>query len=80
MALINFLLIYDLRARQLISEQPYRNADEAAVAYAKAEEAHRGDRDVEIVLVGADSLETVKQTHSHYFDGVATVSRYLAGV
>jgi hypothetical protein len=35
------------------------------------------------VLVGSDSIETVKITHAHYFDGSATVmskSKYLAGL
>jgi hypothetical protein len=24
---------------------------------------------MEIVLIGADSIDTIKQTHSHYFEG-----------
>jgi hypothetical protein len=28
----------------------------------------RHESRVEIVLVGADSIETVRQTHSHYFE------------
>jgi hypothetical protein len=59
------------------------NAPEVAAAeYARLESEHRGGRDLEIVLVGADSLETAKMTHGHYFDGQtpAVASQYLTGV
>jgi hypothetical protein len=35
---------------------------------------------IEIVLIGSDSIETVKRTHANYFDGTVTISRYLAGI
>ncbi len=31
------------------------------------EQEHLGDRHLEIVLVGADSIETIMQTHGNYF-------------
>jgi hypothetical protein len=82
MAIIHFLLVYDLNKQHLISTAEYTNADEAAAEYARLEEKHRGDKDLEIVLVGADSLETIKMTHGQYFDGapIAGASPYLAGV
>ena len=39
----------------------------ALVAYNEAEEAHRDDPDVEVVLLGSDSIETLERTHSSYF-------------
>jgi hypothetical protein len=35
---------------------------------------------MEIVLIGSDSLETVMLTHANYFDGTASVSKYLVGL
>lgn len=35
---------------------------------------------MEIVLVGSDSIETVKLTHANYLDGSVSVSKYLAGI
>ena len=35
---------------------------------------------IDIVLVGSDSLATVKLTHANYFDGSVAVSTYLAGI
>lgn len=82
MADIHFLLVYDLSRQVLVSQREFHDPAEAAAAYADLEAAHRADRDFEIVLVGADSLETIMQTHGHYFgqsesDGS---SKYLARV
>lgn len=43
----------------------------ALEAYAAKEVEHRDDRSVEIVLIGSDSIETVRLTHANYFDGTA---------
>lgn len=67
MALIHFLLVYDHAAGSLLSRREFRDADEAAAAYADMEQLHCGDRHLEIVLVGADSIETIMQTHGNYF-------------
>lgn len=32
---------------------------------------------VEIVLIGSDSIETVKRTHANCFDGSVAISGYL---
>jgi hypothetical protein len=35
--------------------------------HAEAEQTYRGRDDVEVVLLGADSIDTIKKTHSSYF-------------
>jgi hypothetical protein len=62
-----FLLIMDVRQR--LTEVRDLGTDYAAAvaAYEAAEAEHRGDPDYDIVLVGSDSLETVKLTHASYF-------------
>lgn len=64
-----FLIVYDRRAGQLVEDPPreFDDQDVALDAYAAAERQHGDDRNVEVVMVGADSLETVRQTHSNYF-------------
>jgi hypothetical protein len=37
-------------------------------AYQEAEQKARGRRDLDVVLLSADSLETIKLTHSSYFE------------
>jgi hypothetical protein len=66
--LVHFLLVYDHAAGHLREDQMFRDPEEAVAAYAKMEEKHRHEPRVEIVLVGADSLATVRQTHAHYFE------------
>jgi hypothetical protein len=77
MALQHFLLVYDLGAQRLVSQRRFTDGDEAAVAYALLERQYKGRDDLEIVLVGADSIETIQRTHAHYFDAVETVSPFL---
>lgn len=79
MALKHFLLVYDLGAQRLIEQEEFDDGDKAAAAYAERERQHEGRDDLEIVLVGADSIETIKRTHAHYFDAVAAASPFLAG-
>lgn len=78
MALRHFLLVYDLGAQRLIEQQEFDDGDRAAAAYAACESQYKDRDDLEIVLVGADSIETIKRTHAHYFDAVATSSPFLA--
>jgi hypothetical protein len=73
MSLVHFLLVYDLRARRLIDVQEFTDPREATAAYGRAELEHLDDRDTEIVLIGSDSLDTVKQTHGHYFTADAEI-------
>lgn len=63
----HFLLIYDIPGR--ITRVRSFGTDYAAAQAAYAEiESETWDRDdLDIVLVGADSLDTVRRTHSSYF-------------
>lgn len=80
MALTHFLLVYDRARGRLVLERPFRDAKEAAAAYAQCELDYRGDENIEIVLVGADSRETLQLTHGNYFNGTPSASPFLAGV
>lgn len=62
-----FLLIYNLSTRAVDVEEWGSDDVGAASAYTDCEQRFQDSEDVEVVLVGADSLETVKLTHSHYF-------------
>lgn len=57
---------------------------EALHAYEQMEEGHRNERNMEIVLVGADSIETVMLTHGNYWaaepGAEPAASPYLTGV
>jgi hypothetical protein len=54
------------------------NYEAARVAYARAEQEHGLSEDRDIVLLSADSLKTIEQTHSSYFsDGSAQLNELL---
>ena len=62
-----FILIYNIPSRQLEIHEFEQDSVAAAEAYTLFEREHRDDRAVEVVLVGADSIGTIRKTHSHYF-------------
>jgi hypothetical protein len=64
----------------ILTEEFGDDADRAVAAYAEAEALYGDRKDVEVVLIGSDSFETVKRTHANYFDGSSAVSKYLAGI
>ena len=63
----HFLLIYDTAARRLRELSEFDALDRAMAAFEHAERVHRGDSTVQVVLLGADSLNTIKVTHSNFF-------------
>ena len=64
----HFLVVYDIRNGLAHVDAFGRNYDDALAAYAEAEEIHRRDDNVEVVLLGSDSIETLERTHSSYFE------------
>jgi len=78
----HFLIVFDHVAGRLMEPviEFGPNSEEAVAAYADKEKALRDRKMVEIVLIGSDSLETVKLTHANYFDGSVAVSKYLVGI
>lgn len=82
MSLLHFLLIYDHNEQRLVDALDLgTRGEDAAHTYADYEERYRDEKGIEIVLVGADSLDTIRQTHAHYFSDSATepFSELLAG-
>lgn len=80
MAMRYFLLIYNRSHRHLQTVQTFTDQEEASRAYTAAERAAQGNHGLEIVLIGADSLDTIKQTHGQYFDPPREGSRFLRPV
>jgi len=79
--LLHFLLVFDHDEGKLVEDYAFGNDSDAAVtAYAAKESEYQGRPSIEIVLIGSDSLETVRLTHANYFDGTVAVSKYLAGI
>lgn len=77
----HFLIVYDIPTAHA-DVRPYGTDYDAALdAYSQAEQDARDRSDLEVVLLSADSLETIKSTHSSYFQTHESFERLLpAGV
>jgi hypothetical protein len=74
----HFLLVFDHAAGKLEELVEFgEDSDAAVAAYSEKEKELQGRDLVEIVLIGSDSLDTVKLTHANYFDGRVAGSKYL---
>jgi hypothetical protein len=81
-SLNHFLLVFDHSRAELVDLRDFGvDVKKAMAEYARLERDHMGKSDsIEIVLIGSDSLDTVKVTHANYFDGTIAVSKYFAGI
>lgn len=62
-----FILVYDMSLRHVDVLDFDGDMERANAEYARIEEEHSASGTYEVVLVGADSIETIKRTHSPYF-------------
>ncbi|HEY5344341.1 MAG TPA: hypothetical protein VIJ66_11880 [Solirubrobacteraceae bacterium] len=77
----HFLIVYDIPSSHADVRSYGTDYDAALEAYEQAEQDARGRSDVEVVLLSADSLETIKRTHSSYFQTRESFERLLpAGI
>lgn len=66
---VYFLLVYSFDESRLVEQEEFTDSDRAVARYDATEKAYRETRDrYEIVLIAADSIETVMSTHGHYFE------------
>jgi hypothetical protein len=65
----HFLVIYDPATGEVDVQRFGTDYDAAQKAYTEAERANDLGTRLDIVLLSADSLATIKQTHSSYFRG-----------
>ena len=64
----HFLVVFDPETDKVEVQKFGTDYDAAQAAYAVAEQANGGvDARLDIVLLSADSLETIERTHSSYF-------------
>lgn len=65
---IDFLIAFDHDARTQLSLEQFSDTAQALKAYGECEEQYRSNPRVEVVLLGADSMDAIKVTHSNYFE------------
>jgi len=73
----HFLVIYDPEAGKTTVRRFGTDYEAARIAYAAAEQENGLSEKRDIVLLSADSLKTIKQTHSSYFSAGSTQIKEL---
>ena len=73
----HFLVTRDVTRGVTIVEPFGTDYDAAQHAYQAAEQRAGSRPELDVVLLSADSLETVKRTHSSYFDGSKSLDELL---
>jgi hypothetical protein len=76
----HYLVIYDIPAGKARVREFGGDYEAALAAYSEVEREYEHRPDVDIVLLGADSLEVIKRTHSSYFETQAFESLLPPGV
>jgi hypothetical protein len=74
----NYLLVYDRALGKLLVEQEFSDRAAALRARFELERRHLGQKNIEIVVLGADSAEAIRRTHARYFRTAAELARDLA--
>ena len=65
---IDFLITFDHDTRKQVGLEEFHNTTQALKAYGEREEQYRDNPRVEVVLLGAESIDAIKVTHSNYFE------------
>lgn len=63
----HFLIVFDRSTGRQLALEEFSSSERALAAYEAAESNKGDDKMIDVVLVGSDSLETVKVTHASYF-------------
>jgi hypothetical protein len=62
-----FLIVFDTQQGRIVEQRVYVDSEEAMHVFGELEHQHVRDHNLQVLLFTADSLETVKSTHPHYF-------------
>jgi len=63
----HYLVVFARSKGELLRHQEYRNQGDALEARFAEERNHRGDPDIEVVVLGASSWDALMRTHARYF-------------
>lgn len=72
----HFLIVFDRRAGRQLRLEEFNDSERALAAYETAESSKGDDKMIDVVLVGSDSLESVKVTHASYFREGVTAQNF----
>ena len=72
-----FVLVYDQREGHLLSIEDFADSEAGMNRRYELERKYRDESTIEVVMLGAESEEQIRRTHSRYFQ---TPGEILAGL
>lgn len=69
-----FLIVYDRASGKQLTLKQFASREEATRERFEREMSERGDAGVEVVVLGASSIESLKKTHSRYFKSLGELA------
>lgn len=78
----HFLIVYDNAKQEIqtVTTFPWDEGSEACTAYATAEETFFFHKNIDVYLLGSDTLETISRTHGNLFPPNDRLNRWFQGV
>lgn len=70
----HYLLVFARSEGSVIRSQRYVSRQQALAARFEAERQYKDDPDVEVVVLGAESWDSLKRTHTRYFEGLGQIA------
>jgi hypothetical protein len=65
----HYLVVYDRRLGKVLEQASYNDSSQALAARFDAERTHRGQPEIEVVVLSAGSRDELVRTHARYFKG-----------
>lgn len=71
----HYVVVFSRSEGRLLRMDSFSSAEEALKERFATERLHRGQRDVEIVVLSGESRAAIENTHARYFKSAATMVR-----
>ena len=65
----HYLVVFVRSSSRVLRHQSFSDPSKALEARFAEERKHRGEASIEVVVLGADSWDSLRRTHGRYFKG-----------
>lgn len=76
----HYLIVFDRSESRVLSIEECPSSSAAMQARFKAEALHRGNHEIEIVVLGAKSKDALRATHARYFEQMKDMAARTVGM
>jgi hypothetical protein len=75
----HYLVVFDRSKGQILHHQRYQDRDDALRARFSEERRHPDESDIEVVVLGASSWDSLRKTHGRYFKNFDQLAEAVKG-